>query len=91
MFVELVLLVLVLIVLWIFSKSVKQLAQLSEHRIETLVTEATQDDVKRRAKARFDTETLIKAAENTQLARMALDADPEILTRLRSRTQEPTA
>ena len=75
--------IVLLIILWVFSKSVKQIAKLSEHRVETVVMEATQDDIKRRAKAIFDIDTVVKAAENTQLANMALDANPDLLNKLR--------
>lgn len=80
---ELVILAVILILLWVFSKTVKQFAKFFEHRAETVVVEATQEDMKRRAKAQFDTDTMVKAAENTELARMALDSNPQLLAKLR--------
>lgn len=82
---ELVIFAVIILILWIFSKSVKQVAKASEARVETLVVEATRDDIKRRAKAKFDLDTVIQAAENTQIANMALESNSDLLNKLRDK------
>jgi hypothetical protein len=85
----LIILAVVLIVLWVFSKSVKAISNAAEGRAIVLAREASADNLKRTAKIKIDIDTAIQAAENVALLDAAEIANVEALQRLRGGKHEP--